>query len=809
MRLKSCCVGWACFVIHSAFAAEFHVAPAGDDRNSGAAGKPLATVEAARDAARAAPGPHTILLAPGRYFSAAPILLDDRDSGLTVRGAEPGATAEVYGGAAVTGWEKWKGEIWRAPVPRGRRFFNLIVDGKPATMAQTPDAGSGFGGGASRRGNNGVQVPAEWRGYDYADAQVFAFIGANWFAEMREVLAASPDAEGVLPVDGGSGGFGGMNDRYFLRGVLEFLDEPGEWCLKHKEGFVYYWALEGTPDDHVIVRPTVERLFDVRGRAPETPARNVAIENLALIGSDFCARWYLFGPGQDGSTPEPLQQGLVFGQNVDGLQVRSCRILAAGHSGVWFNYHARNGVVENCLIAGAGFAGVYANGFNPGAGPFASGPESYVNKGHRVENNFIYDCGKFVGGGCGIQFFQSGDALIARNEVGEMPRYGISFKGNRWGSIPKTLYGQKVTFDSHFDYIHTRNLRVAGNEIYSVCRNSFDFGAIESWSPGRENLWAGNDLHDIDQTLDWNGWAHVLFADDASHWLTLSSNIIHHCSGGQATGAFMLKSIEQRIENNLVIDCDIGRLVTFEPFVEPSWNVTIRHNLFAVDGVNTRYGNLNPFSFQGKPFEGVEVPTHASGFREINRNWIVPRDPKNPNPLAQHKMDLDSTFGPAPVERLKPDWDATAADYRVKAPEWFHPIDAAAMGLRKDFPFDKLAFTRRPATRKIQAEGYQRAHVLRTSGGVGVYNLQPGAWAKYANIDFGAGVSRAVFRLDADSGGEPKLELRADSPEGPLLGRLPAGQSECEVAGVTGVHNLYLVVSGAGARSVDWFRFAR
>jgi len=50
--------------------------------------------------------------------------------------------------------------------------------------------------------------------------------GANWFSEMREVLKAALDANGVLPMDGGNGNqFGGMNGRFLLRGVLEFLTE--------------------------------------------------------------------------------------------------------------------------------------------------------------------------------------------------------------------------------------------------------------------------------------------------------------------------------------------------------------------------------------------------------------------------------------------------------------------------------------------------------------------------------------------------------------------------------------------------------
>ena len=234
---------------------DFHVAPTGNDKNPGTAEKPFATLEKARDAARvSADATKTIHLAKGRYFLAETLKLDERDSGTTWRGDGEKASAEIYGGVPVTGWEKWsgdpKGNIWRAPVPKGKRFFNLIVDGKPAVMAQMPKKGSGFGGGAWGNGNGAVGVPKEWWGYDYSDAQVFCFIGGNWFSEMREVLKPSPDKNGYLPIDGGSGQFGGMNNRFFLRGVLEFITEPGEWCVKHKEGFVYYMPVSGTPGDH-------------------------------------------------------------------------------------------------------------------------------------------------------------------------------------------------------------------------------------------------------------------------------------------------------------------------------------------------------------------------------------------------------------------------------------------------------------------------------------------------------------------------------------------------------------------------------
>jgi hypothetical protein len=745
MRLKRIVIVMASqlLALHLAVAGEFPVSPAGND-----------VLLQARDAARKTLGPHTIVLAPGRYFNTGSIALDSRDSGLTIRG-EPGA--EVYGGLPVSGWEKWEGPIWRAKVPKGIRFFNLIVDGHPATMAQTPNAGSGFGGGASPAGNGALVLPEAWRRYDYADAQVFAFIGGNWFSEMRTAKAASPDARGVLPIDGGSGQFGGMNGRFFVRGVLEFLDEPGEWCLKHKDGFVYYWPKSGTPADHVIVRPTCQRLFEISG------AREVTLESLSLIGSDFCERWYLFGPGQDGSTPAPLQQGLVFGEDVERLTVRNCRILAAGHSGVWLNHRAQNCVIENCLIQGAGFAGVYANGFMPGEGPFSSAAESYVNKGHRIENNFIFECGKFVGGGCGIQFYQAGDSLITRNEIANMPRYGVSFKGIRWGCIPKNLYGHAVTFDTHFDYLHTRNLKVIGNDIYSVCRNSFDFGGIESWSPGRDNLWSHNALHDIDQTLQWDGWAHVLFADDASHWLTMRDNIIYHCHGGRATGAFMMKSLNQTIENNFVADSTLGRVISLNAYIEPGGNYVIRRNVFASDGLATRY-DPNPAVFTGYAGTAGKLPPGVGGIKEVNHNLITPHDPQNPNPLADKGVDTDSVFADAKILRAKPEWDITFRDYALAADSpalkvGFKPIDVSRIGLRDDFPFDKLVATRRQATDKIQAEDYQRMKSLRTNAGVGIYDMTNGSWAKYANIEFRPGLTKAVFALTAEPPGH-----QADRP---------------------------------------------
>lgn len=803
---------------NSVLAADFHVGPGVDAANPGTAEKPFPTIERARDAARTAGGTgHVIILAPGRYFHSQPIMLDERDSGLTIKGAGPGAVAELHGGQPVSGWEKWKDGIWRAKVPVGQRFFNLIVDGRPATMAQTPDSGSGYGSGTVSVGEaetwkprEKVLLPDEWRKYDFSDAQVFAFHDSNWFSEMHAVLGG-PDAQGHLLVTGGN-----MGPRLYLRGVLEFLDEPGEWCLKHKEGYVYYWPESGTPDDHLIVRSTTQKVIEVRGSAQHKPAKNITIENLAVIGSDFCASWNLFDPGMDNSTPDPLQQGMVFGENVERLSIRGCRLLAAGHSAVWLNRYAQNCVVENNLIMGAGFSGINMSGWTIGQGPFKGAADSYVNKGHRIEGNFIHDCGRFIGAGCGIQFYQSGDNLITRNEIGEMPRYGISCKGLRAGVLPRSLYGQEVTWDNHWDFLHTRNNRIQGNHIYSVCRNSHDFGAIESWGAGRGNVWDNNAVHDVDSALSWDCYAHILYADDHSHHLAMRNNILYHCHGGAVAAAFTMKSIGQVIENNLVVDNTLGRICTITAFNEPMWDFTIRQNVFAAVPVTERY-KVGEETLKGSG--GGILPGVPKGITraitEINRNVIVPKDPANPNPppYPEYGIDTDSYFGDPIIHRMKPAWDIQYGDYALAADSpafklGYKTIPTADIGLRPDFPFDKSAAVRRSALRKIQAENYQRRFALRTEGGRGIHHIGRGAWAKYANIDFGDGkITRVVFGIEASASGDNLVELRIGSPEGEVIGKLAAGQSTCAVANAAGVGDLYLVFPAGGVGSVDWFRF--
>ena len=125
------------------WATTFHVAPKGSDSNPGTLEQPVATLEAARDAARkSGKGPHVITVTPGEYFMAKPLELDAQDNGLTLEASTTNGSAVLYGGKPVTGWQRDGDKLWTADLPGVKEgawdFRALVVNGRLAERAVYP-----------------------------------------------------------------------------------------------------------------------------------------------------------------------------------------------------------------------------------------------------------------------------------------------------------------------------------------------------------------------------------------------------------------------------------------------------------------------------------------------------------------------------------------------------------------------------------------------------------------------------------------------------------------------------------------------
>ena len=143
----------SCAAAQLAPAAEFHVAPNGNDANPGTAAKPFATLERARDAVRAHKRREAtdVVIHGGTYVLKRPLVLTPADSGTEGKPvryvAAKGETPVITSAKPITGWkladsatpnlaESAKGKVWVADVPQGWRFHFLYAGGKAMPVAR-------------------------------------------------------------------------------------------------------------------------------------------------------------------------------------------------------------------------------------------------------------------------------------------------------------------------------------------------------------------------------------------------------------------------------------------------------------------------------------------------------------------------------------------------------------------------------------------------------------------------------------------------------------------------------------------------
>jgi hypothetical protein len=133
------------------------------------------------------------------------------------------------------------------------------------------------------------------------------------------------------------------------------------------------------------------------------------------------------------------------------------------------------------------------------------------------------------------------------------------------------------------------------------------------------------------------------------------------------------------------------------------------------------------------------------------------------------------------------------------------------------------------ATSTIQAESASQtsgATVEATSdtgGGQDLGQLANGAWAKYANVDFGSTPLtqfKARVASGAAGGVSGLVEVRLDSPSNAPIGNFALGNTggwqswqtiPANMAGTTGVHTVYLTFTSGQPSpyvSVNWITFA-
>jgi parallel beta-helix repeat protein len=531
-------------VARAAVAADWHVSPVGNDRWSGtraaadAAGTdgPCATLERARDAVRAwrksgGNEPVTIHIHAGTYERRQTLMLGAEDSGTAdapVTWRAFGADRPlIVGGVAVSGWrpvaddKASNGKLLAADLAAQglgkERIGQLLFAGTRQEMARWPNAdpadprGGGWATVDGKRVNMYADVPGEDKRtlvFAAADArvwsrptdgQVFVFPRYNWWNNIVPIAAVDPTARRITlaadcsyPIRPG--------DRYFVRGLREELDAPGEWHHDAVTGTLLFWPPEPLADRAVLV-PTVKTIVALAAGTEHVAIRGLAFEccegtAITITGARHCT--------------------------IESCTVRN----VGGYSGSGVSVSGTDCAVIGCEITDVGATGITLSG---GDRP------TRTSARNRAEDNRIRRTGVFYKQGVGIQMNGVGHRA-AHNLIHDCPRMGILFGGN--------------------------DIVIEKNRIHHVNLETEDTGAIytggRDWISSRGSVIRWNHISDsLGFGREQDRWVSPHFAfgiylDDNTGGVDVIGNVVERCS---RSGIYLHSARENRVENNIVIDC--------------------------------------------------------------------------------------------------------------------------------------------------------------------------------------------------------------------------------------------------------------
>ncbi len=529
----------------------FHVAPMAPEKGDGSAERPFATLEAARDAVRAArqdgrlADTVTVELASGTCWRTNTFELGPEDGGsaeapVVYRAATLGASSLNLGISVPPGsWQPVTDPalVARLSAPAKGRMLRLSLDelgvknqgpyadvfsdggglcqlfcgSRWMPLSRWPDSGyetvaavlskgdlkggPGTPGGAFEYRSD---RPAQWSVAD--GVWLDGFWVVPWTRHALRVSAIDPAKKTVTFACGVSRGLGSKyakppqlgtgKEEWCAVNLLEEIDRPGEWCLRFNEHALYFLPPgNGMPKDALIADRTVP-LVRLRN------ASHVVFEGLVFEGG--------------------LGDGVEVAEG-DSVTLRGCTFRLLGGTGALLR-GGRNHEVRSSDFCDLGRGGIVLSGGNR---------QKLLPAQHVAENNHLWRVGR-------LKQTYAPPVEVAANSVGcrvshnfmhDLPHAAVLYSGN----------------DHLFEY----------NEIARAALDSGDVGAFYTWNDwtSRGNLLRYNFVYDSPRI-------NAFYMDDGDSGDTVACNLIFNTQYGPFIGG----GHDNLVTGNLAVACSAGAL---------------------------------------------------------------------------------------------------------------------------------------------------------------------------------------------------------------------------------------------------------
>ncbi len=843
----------------SGVTAQFFVSPDGSDSGDGSFESPFKTIGAARDAVRRLNGDMSgdivVYLRGGDYRITEPVVFDIRDSGTNghkiIYTAYKDEVPVINGAQKVSGWTKYNDKLWSAPLDRDTKLRNFYVNDRRANMGSVRvNAKGGYGEYSVRAGQadwawdsgkksdgvsyNASDIPRITSNFD--DLEIIN--GTTWnenivctrdvkYENGSLVLLMQQPYGAIAQTPGWGAGFstGGTHTIY---NSLSFVDDPGEFYFDKTAGKVYYYPRQGEDMSSADAEaPIADQLIVIKGNSTSDRVTGISFEGITFANTDYQLTDVAGSHGK--TTCQAAQTYTAFADsnwhkykyemadtlpaainvtNSDSIEFIRNVVKHTGADGI-----SMTNDVINSTVTGNYITDITSSGITVGHPQhiyigdaswdnhekFPKGIEG-ICKNDLISQNMLYDISVVHGfGGCAaITTYYADSVKILSNTIEKTAYNGIHLG---WG------------WCNFKDSTTCRDNMICYNRVINSLNRLHDSGGIYTIGQMPGTVINENYIQGIPAAAPYQP-TYGLHNDEGTAYIQENDNVLEI----SPNVTYTINCEEYGDKHDLTIKrtyATVNKMGKNPPYSDIDTPIVVSDNVWPLEqykvclnsGVSGEYSSLVPVWLKSEADQvfpascqttgGSMLPIRSGG----NTVWIAP------DGTSSFKAGSSMTKAGGSADKIRT--PADEGEYRI------YVVDGSGKILSKSSHILRVS----GSSSGTEAESADYKSGVQTEncseGGTDVAYIEDGDYIGFKNVDMTGGES--IDLRIGSNGAEASLEVRIDSPDGKLIGKMNVegtggwqkwATQNCTISPVDGSHDLYFVFRGGEGYlyNLNWWR---